>query len=40
MLGIIFITWAATYFIPAGSFGKTPDGKIDGTVLMEQYLII
>lgn len=32
MLGIIFIAWAATYIIPAGNFGKTPDGKIDGTV--------
>lgn len=32
MLGIIFLAWAATYVIPAGNFGKTPDGKIDGTV--------
>lgn len=32
MLGIIFIVWALTYIIPAGNFGKTPDGKIDGTV--------
>lgn len=32
MLGIIFVAWAATYIIPAGNFGKTPDGKIDGTV--------